>query len=358
MKTLAIDLWAGQVRGFGPNQSTRVAAALGGPPTLDVRSYFIRAYPRFADACRGVDEPGVALIAIDEASAMPVGMACVRARVDRHVCAIIGRHDRCDLFLPGSDQLALRQLAVIVSPVRNWRAGTADVSFQMLDLRTAGGMVDEQTRHLRGLRSEGPTFVRCGGYLVLALPLGDATDWPVSADDAWAFLPERVYFDERPDRVRGSVVAIPPRRDPQITSVVRLAGPSEIGMVAARPDELAGRLEIRGPMGKGAIDVGRQALSDGVLLGRYARCDGAGLAADDSVSRVHLLLAHVDDRLLAIIRRAPTVRAYWVAPTRAWSSCGTTRSSSSATKRASAFAGSREGECQISERRDPDRAWS
>lgn len=300
MKTLAIDLWAGQVRGSGPNQPTRVAPVRFVPPRLDVRSYFLHAYPRFADACRGVDEPGVALIAIDEITATPVGMACLRARVDRHVCAIVGRHDRCDLYLPGSDQLALRQLAVIVSPVRDWRVGTSDVSFRMLDLRTVGGMIDEQSRHLRGLRSEGPTFVRCGGYLVLALPLGDATDWPASADDAWACLPERVYFDERPDRVRGSVVAIPPMRDPHLTPIVRLTGPSEIGMVAVRSDEIAGRVEIRGPMGKGAIDLGREALSDGVLLGRYARCDGAGLATDESMSRVHLLLAHLDDRLLAI----------------------------------------------------------
>jgi hypothetical protein len=250
--------------------------------------------------CRDVDEPGLALIAIDEVTARPAGIVCVRARVDRHVCAIIGRHDRADLYLPGSDQLALRQLAVIVSPVRDWRAGTSDVSFRILDLRTAGGIVDEQGRHLRGLRSEGPTFVRCGGYLVLALPLGDATDWPLSADDAWACLPERVYFDERPDRVRGSVVAIPPMRDPQMTPIVRLTGPSEIGMIAVRADDLAGRLEICGRAGKGAIDVGRQALCDGVLLGRYARCDGAGLATDESVSRVHLLLTLVDDRLLAI----------------------------------------------------------
>jgi hypothetical protein len=300
MKTLAIELWAGQVRGIGSNQSTRVAHVQFARPRLDVRSYFLHAYSRFADACRGVDEPGLALIAIDEITATPVGMACVRARVDRHVCAIIGRHDRCDLYLAGSDQLALRQLAVIVSPVRDWRVGNADVSFRILDLRTAAGMIDEHSRYLRGLRSEGPTFVRSGGYLLLALPLGDPTDWPASADDAWACLPERVYFDEQPDRVRGSVVVVPPMRDPNMTPIVRLAGPSEIGMLALHPDDVAGRLEICGPTGKGAINVGYQALDDGVLLGRYARCDGAGLATDESMSRVHLLLAHFDDWLLAI----------------------------------------------------------
>ena len=38
-----------------------------------------------------------------------------------------------------------------------------------------------------------------------------------------------------------------------------------------------------------------------MLLGRYARCDGAGGLADDaSLSRVHALLIQIDDSLLLI----------------------------------------------------------
>ena len=51
-------------------------------------------------------------------------------------------------------------------------------------------------KHLRGLAAEGPAILRLGGYMLFILMLGDPTDWPASASDAWAMLPERVYFDE------------------------------------------------------------------------------------------------------------------------------------------------------------------
>jgi hypothetical protein len=37
-----------------------------------------------------------------------------------------------------------------------------------------------------------------------------------------------------------------------------------------------------------------------VLLGRYARCDGAEMLEDLSMSRVHMLLLQAEDTLLAI----------------------------------------------------------
>src|SRR5690606_4293230 len=113
---------------------------------------------------------------------------------------------------------------------------------------------------------------------------GERTDWPESAADAWSYLPERVYFDEVVAAAAGSVVERRPVRDPNVTRIVRLTGVSEIGAVAQR-GELAGELVITSPMGRRTLHVTRPALCDGVLLGRYARCDGAGIAADDSISR-------------------------------------------------------------------------
>jgi hypothetical protein len=47
--------------------------------------------------------------------------------------------------------------------------------------------------------------------------------------------------------------------------------------------------------------VGQDALRDGLLVGRYARCDASAAVADDnSLSRVHLLIVQADDQLLAI----------------------------------------------------------
>ena len=302
MKTIGVDLWAGQVRGTSVNAPTLYAREAPRPARVrPIRDLFVHAYARFAATCRVVDEPGVALIAIDGFTGQAAGIATVRARVDRHVAAIVGRHDRCDLFLSRAE-LALRHFAVIVPPVQSF-ARHAITPFRLLDLRTTGGLVDEEGRELRGLRAEGPAVVRCGGYVIFALPLGDATDWPASADDAWACLPQRVYLDELEHLPEGSAM-VPIHRSPGHSSVItRTRGPWDSSSempVASADGDAAGTLYVSGPQGTGRLHVSRRALADGILLGRYARCDGAGLGGDASVSRVHALMLLMDDRLLLV----------------------------------------------------------
>jgi hypothetical protein len=284
------------------NLGTRIVAVCkvaGRAPSA--RELFEGAYATFATPLRAVDEPGLALVVVDEQTRTVAGTTIVRPHADRHATAIVGRHDRCDLFLPANDALALRQLAVVLSPVRDWRRGAADVSFRMLDLRTTEGMVDESCRPLRALRSEGPAIVRCAGYVIYALPVGDPTDWPASGSDAWSYMPERVYFDEL-SRVPDASVARPlASSNPQQTKVVfRVPGPRDTAMQLVTNGDLAGRIAIEGPWGQGVIDVGAQALREGILLGRYARCDAHGMCSDDSLSRVHALLLQVDERLMLI----------------------------------------------------------
>lgn len=300
MKTLITEHWAGQVRGVGRNDATRIVPIVRVVGD-NLRTLFERAYPAFAERCRAVDEPGVAIIAVDERSGSAIGMACLRARVDRYVTAIVGRHDKCDLYLEGNERLALRQLAVVLDPVRDWRAGSSDVSFRILDLRTAEGMVDEEGRTLRGLRSEGAAMVRCGGYAIYVLPLGAPSDWPSSASEAWECMPERVYHDELPRVPDASVVREIVARGPHVTKIVmRTAGPRDTGMQLVSNRDLAGHLRLRSVRGLVEVAIGHQALREGVLIGRYARCDGQGLTDESSMSRVHALLLLVQDRLLAI----------------------------------------------------------
>ncbi|MEJ7602827.1 MAG: hypothetical protein WKG01_33375 [Kofleriaceae bacterium] len=184
MKTIGIDLWGGQARGAGSNHATCMRSSRQ-PARLQFRQLFLAAYPRFADRCREVDEPGVAVIAVEESTGRATGLLRLRARIERHVAGIVGRHDECDLFLNGSDQLALRHLVVIVDPVKSYRASDTGVRYRILDLRTSAGFHDESDRRLRGLRCEGPAVLRCGGHALFAIPLGDPTDWPASAEDAW-----------------------------------------------------------------------------------------------------------------------------------------------------------------------------
>lgn len=299
-KTIGIDLWAGQARGAGQNSATCYQSVPRIAPLRSMRELFLGAYTRFAELCREVDEPGVALLAVDEMSGMPAGLVRLRARVGRHVAAIVGRHDECDLYLNGHGSLSLRHLAVVLDPVRSWGRDSTAVRYRILDLRTENGFTDEQGKSMRGLRAEGPALVRCARHAIFVLPLGDPSDWPDKAADAWDMLPERVYFDEMRCSPGGSLTNVPRDVNKRHTLIFRTHGPRDTGMSLVEHGEIAGMLELIGARRSGTLTIGERALQDGVLLGRYARCDGAELLEDLSLSRVHLLLLHTDDALLAI----------------------------------------------------------
>jgi hypothetical protein len=299
--TIGVSLWDGQQRGSAPNTPTLMRPAVRVP--LDSRAprdLFLAAYARIAEPCRTVEEPGIAIVAVDEETGRAAGIANLIARVQRPVTAIVGRHDRCDLYLHGRDQLSLRQLAVVLEPVTSFVKG-ATVRYSVLDLRTTEGMVGEDGKRLRGLAAEGPAILRCGGYTLFILTLGDPTDWPASASDAWSMLPERVYFDEIESCAAGSLPRIKlPRPDVHQTFITRTHGPRDTGMRLAQGDA-AGTLEIIGPHRRLAMTIGHIALRDGVLLGRYGRCDATDATGEDnSLSRVHALLLHIGDRLILI----------------------------------------------------------
>lgn len=302
--TLDVSLWAGQSRGVVPNAPTLMMKAAR--PVIPARigtarDLFLGAYAKFAPVCRAFDEPGLAVIAVDEATGIPAGIVKLCARVQRPVAAIVGRHDHCDLYLQGREQLSLRQLAVILDPVKSWERGAPSIRYRVLDLRTSAPMVDEDGRPLRGIVAEGPAILRCAGFVLFMLVLGDPTDWPVDAADAWSMLPERVYLDELENCASGSLPKIRrPKLDARETYITRTNGPRDTAMRLAQGDGV-GVLEIYTPNRQLTIHVGADALKDGVLLGRYGRCDLTDAAGEDhSMSRVHALLMQLEDRLLLV----------------------------------------------------------
>jgi len=277
-------------------------------PRQSYRDLFVGAYGSFAAQCREVSEPGIAIVAVDRSTGRPMGVVRLLARVQRHVAAIVGRHDQCDLYLTGHDRLALRHLVVIVDPVSDWRMG-ATVRYRVLDLRTTDGFADETDRPLRGLQCEGPAILGCGGFALFVLPLGDPSDFPTEAKDAWSFLPERIYFDELQRSPAGSLPKMPkmpkepdPLRETlsQRSMIIRTHGPRDTAVSLVASGDIAGMLELIGPRNRGTIRIGADELRDGVLIGRYARCNNAQLADDPSLSRVHALIIQIDDAVLAI----------------------------------------------------------
>jgi hypothetical protein len=298
-KTIGIDLWAGQSRGVQNIATTYRPASRSAAKTM--RALFVGAYTKFASLCRDVDEPGLALLAVDEVTGVPAALVRLRARFGRHVAAIVGRHDQCDLYLSGHGSLALRHLAIVLDPVQSWRRNSAAVRYRILDLRTSDGFTDEHGKPMRGLRAEGPAFVRCAGHAIFVLPIGDPTDWPEKPADAWDMLPERVYFDEMRCSPGGSLTNVPVDFSRK-SMIFRTHGPRDTGTGEPLVDrgDMTGTLEVIGEARSGKMTIGDLALRDGVLLGRYARCDGAELLEDLSMSRVHMLMLHADDALLAI----------------------------------------------------------
>ncbi|MDB4956351.1 MAG: Forkhead-associated protein [Myxococcales bacterium] len=297
--TIGVDLWGGQARGEVQNRCT-VMRSVTTAVFRDPRSLFLGAYNSFAEKCRQFDEPGVAIVAVHETSGRAQGLVRLRARVERHVAAIVGRHDAADLYLPAHDSIALRHLAIVLDPVTSWRAGNTNVRYRVLDLRTNEGFLDEQGRGLRGMRCEGPAVIRFAGHTLFMLPLGDASDWPSAAEDAWGFIPERVYFDEV-NFAQGSMPRMPQMgSDARQSTIVRTHGPRDTGVNLVASGSIAGTLELEGPHRSGRIQIGHDELTDGVLLGRYERCASAAFADDPSLSRVHALLIQIDEHVMMI----------------------------------------------------------
>jgi hypothetical protein len=77
VKTIGIDLWAGQARGAKQNHAT-VMRPSGVPSEMTgrrgLRELFCGAYAKFADRCREVEEPGVAIIAVEQRTGRPAGL--------------------------------------------------------------------------------------------------------------------------------------------------------------------------------------------------------------------------------------------------------------------------------------------
>jgi hypothetical protein len=284
----------------GRNSRTRVVPVVRAP-AADLGTLFVETYATFAPTYREVDSPGIAIVAVEERTRRVAGCAQLKAHPTRHTAAIVGRHDACDLYLEASDELPLRQLAIILDPVASWQRGGPQTEYRILDLRTEHGLLDEHGRALRGLRCDGTAVLRCAGHALFVLPLGDPTDWPESGADAWAIQPERVYFDELLHVPRGSSTCVPNFGSDDVprTRITAIRGPRETSASLVTDGDLAGTLELVGPSRHDTIQIGNAALRDGVLLGRYARCDRT-VVDDESVSRVHALLIQIGEQLVVI----------------------------------------------------------
>ncbi|PIE17524.1 MAG: hypothetical protein CSA66_05675 [Proteobacteria bacterium] len=275
---------------------------------------FAQSWPALRTISARLERPGVAVAAVDNRGT--VASACFAAHRERVSSVIIGRHQSADLSLDLDPTLSLRHLALVIAPLGDGQ----DVRYKLLDLRTGEGFSDETGGRVEAIESNGPTMLSCAGYrLVLVPTLGDGlASWPADGGDAWDALPERKVVPALPERkvvhalpapagpaepepTRRTPRAERPRRDWQI---VHLDGPLWSGdaansaPVSASP--IVGSLEAPQTAGRRGAEAGsllltEQALSRGVVVGRYPRCASKGrLPLDATVSRVHALVLDVD----------------------------------------------------------------
>jgi FHA domain len=268
---------------------------------------FQRDYPGIRRVLDDHRRPGLGLFVSGaeglEASAwLPCGQSGLE-------CLVIGRHSHADFFLPSDARLSLRHLLVVVHRSCN----RSTVGFRVLDLRTASAFLDEQGRRLEAVESEGPLMLQCASFALLLLPTADTdAPWPQEAAEAWKGIPGRVYLDweaAEPDRWRAPLNHSLPgvvRREVAgswpPTLVGTFPGPALPCRVPEASDPARGKLVIRSPSGRASLRLGAKSARRGVLLGRYERCDAAGLPVLGAgrLSRVHVLFVEIGGVLYAL----------------------------------------------------------
>jgi hypothetical protein len=284
------------------NEATRELPALDLQPTRPqpFRHVFLQTYARMRAALCEAQAPCYVLLAAAPADS-EVEPILLPLSVEGCTDAIAGRHDRCHLVLPEDPTVALRHLLV-----RAYIDGDGRPRVRLLDLCSRTGFQDEQARPCTGLSSDGHLFARVGTYHLLAL-LHDGEVWPDSAEEAWDALPERRVLEARPAQARAAEpLQVRPRLEllrqasgghfrRHETTITRMQGPSHLQELDAGPEprsEVEGALVFPLPGGDLSVQLSAEALSVGVLVGRYERCQlrTRKLLSSTSISRVHLCL--------------------------------------------------------------------
>ena len=265
---------------------------------------FARRYADIRESLRRFHRPGVVIVGAGRGGSL-AGSVCLAAKPDTITTAIIGRHARADFFVPDDPEVSLRHLAVIVHP------GRGGPRFSVLDLRSGRGFRDERGERRDALVADGSVVFRCASHTFFVLVGGRGERWPADAASAWASLPPRRYLDE-PPRPRLALVEDEPSRRrltlaedepsrPQITHVTGVRGPGVLQRRLVQEGESPlGELRVTSGGVAQAILLGRAAAREGVLVGRYERCDGAVQLEDARISRVHLLVIEIDGQLYAV----------------------------------------------------------
>lgn len=287
---------------------------------------FLRNYSTIKAKLKSQSDPGITIIASD--GSRIISTAFIKTKENNINTAIAGRHSKCDLYLPDDATISLRHLLIISYP-KNEKASTR---IRLLDLRTSSGTYNEKNERIEALEADGPVFLSLGRYLVFIFVENTDSFWTEDALSAWEEIPERVYLREkistkeiyseersinnkysraRSDKDKADSNNIKSFKHP--TLIQALSGPirAKNSLVASNKKPFS-KILIRSDKGLSTILVGRQSLEEGVLFGRYERCDNEGIKvlSHRRISRVHLIIIMIENTPYAI--DAASTNQIWV----------------------------------------------
>ena len=233
----------------------------------------VRARPMLEQLLGGMPRAGVALVAVDRGGEV-AGTLSLVGKQGAINAAVVGRHGRCDLYLAGDESLSLRHALVVVDE----RGG-----FRAIDLRTGGGLRAAGGRRQEGIASTDEAVIGMGEHVVIARARrGEDPAGPMRSP----WLPPLALGTGVADTCPPDRLAI------TITGGVTRTG----GALLGKGESRRALLELADASAREIWPVGDRAMSNGILLGRYERCDGHGsrILARRGISRVHAVILAVD----------------------------------------------------------------
>lgn len=230
------------------------------------------------------------------ASGEELSSTWIAATEDRVRAAVIGRHSRATLALPRNHATAaLRHLALLV------RTDGGRPIARLLDLQTEIGFADPLGRRFEAIRTDGFTFLSAGGAVLMLVPTGPHHHLDVDPERAWAAVPPRRWLESRSGRKSVDIPEMRAQTEPRETVVQAEDGPRGCGRQLCRNGEIpVGLASVASGDDETHVLISGRALDEGFLIGRYDRCEVGGPEADESLSRVHLLVVREGRRIIAI----------------------------------------------------------
>jgi len=300
------------------NNHTRMVdrAELPALEPLALRQIFRHRLDAIRRAYRGTPQNACLVCAIDPSRGVAASVRLMTPEGAEPAFLTIGRHERCQLRLT-DPALSLRHATLVVR-----RLPEGDLCVRLLDLRSGLGMVGEDGRTLESVSVEGHLFVGIGRYVIMILLGGEDLAFSDDGGEVYDALPARVFFDQRERVQQGPITRAPRALLPANQDVIFASGTRTAARArgiaghqsrvdihrAAEPlrqpsnlldGDRRGTLTVACSAGSASVPLYDAQVRDGVLLGRYERCESADLPFDlpDTVSRVHALVLAEGDKL-------------------------------------------------------------